>query len=98
MKLEELPPHLREAATSMQKLGGDAYAKARAKFLDALAQHTGDVDKAKQQAEDVLEQARSKSAGFLEQARAKSEQLLKQAQATSEGLLKKAKDQLEKKK
>ncbi|MGO8969487.1 MAG: hypothetical protein ACLQDQ_07935 [Myxococcaceae bacterium] len=97
MKLEDLPPNLRDAATSMQKLAGDAYSQARAKFLDALAQHTGDVDKAKQQAEELLEQARSKSSGFFEQARAKSEQILKQAQATSEDLLKKAKEQLDKK-
>jgi|GEM_PF-4649277 len=97
MKLEELPPELREAATSMQKLAGDAYEKARAKFLDALATHTGDVDKARQQAEDVLHQARSKSVGFLQQARAKSEQLLKQAQTKSEQLLQQAKEQLTKK-
>lgn len=98
MKLEDLPPQLRDTATSMQKLAGDAYKKARATFLDALAEHTGDVDKAKQNAEDLLEQARSKSASFVEQARAKSEQFLKQAQAESEDLMKKAKDQLDKKK
>ncbi|MGO9832101.1 MAG: hypothetical protein ACLPJH_18365 [Myxococcaceae bacterium] len=97
MKLEDLPPHLRDAAASMQTLAGDAYGKARAKFLDALAQHTGDLDKAKQQAEDILEQARSKSSGFLEKARAKSEQVLTQAQGKSEDFLKKAKEQLEKK-
>ncbi len=98
MKLEDLPPQLRDAATSLQKLAGDAYDKARAKFLEGLADHTGDVDKAKQNAEDLLEQARSKSASFVEQARVKSQQFLKQAQATSEDLLKKAKDQLDKKK
>jgi len=96
MKLEDLPPQLRDAANSMQKLAGDAYGKARAKFLDALAEHTGDVDKAKQHMEGLLEQARSKSGGFLEQARAKSEELLKQAQAKSGDLLNKAKEQLKK--
>jgi hypothetical protein len=93
MKLEDLPPQLRDAATSMQKLGGDAYATARKKFLDALAQHTGDAEQAKQQAE-TLDQAGPKPAGPFDHARAKSEQLLKQAQVTSDELLQKAKDKL----
>lgn len=97
MKLEELPPELRDAATSMQKLAGDAYTKARENFLASLAKHTGDVDKAKKQAEDLLEQARHKSAGFFDQARAKSEELLKQAEAKSQDLLNKAKDKLRQK-
>lgn len=29
MKLEDLPPELRDAANSMPKLGGEAYASAR---------------------------------------------------------------------
>jgi hypothetical protein len=97
MKLEDLPPNLREAATSMQTLAGDAYATARGKFLEALAKHTGDVEKAKQQVEDVLDQARNKSGGVLDEARAKSEQLLKQAQARSDELIRKAKGKLDKK-
>jgi cell division septum initiation protein DivIVA len=97
MKLEDLPPQLRDAANAMQKLGGDAYATARKKFLDALAEHTGDVDKAKQAADDVLEQARTTSGDVFARARAKSEQLLKQAQAKSDELVQKAKEKLEKK-
>ena len=57
MKLEDLPPQLRDAANQMQKLGGDAYATARKKFLDGLAAHTGDLDKAQQSADELLEQA-----------------------------------------
>lgn len=81
----------------MQKLGGEAYASARKNFLEALAEHTGDVNSAKQQAEEVLGQARAKSRCLLAQARSNSEALLKQAQAKSDELMQKAKGKLEKK-
>ena len=97
MKLEDLPPQLRDAANAMQKLGSEAYATARKEFLDALAEHTGDVNKAKQAADDVLQQARTTSGDVFARARAKSDQVLKQAQAKSDELVQKAKDKLEKK-
>lgn len=97
MKLEDLPPQLRDAANAMQKLGGDAYASARKKFLDALAAHTGDLDQAQKSADEVLEQARTASSDVFERARAKSEEFLKKAQAKSDELVQKAKDKLDKK-
>jgi cell division septum initiation protein DivIVA len=97
MKLEDLPPQLRDAANQMQKLGGEAYATARKKFLDGLAAHTGDLDKAQQSADELLEQARTTSSDVFARARAKSEELLKKAQAKSDELVQKAKDKLEKK-
>jgi len=97
MKLEDLPTQLRDAANAAQKLGGDAYATARKKFLDALAAHTGDLDKAQQSADELLEQARTASGDVFARARAKSEELLNKAGAKSEELVQKAKDKLEKK-
>ena len=97
MKLEDLPPQLRDAATSLESLAGDAYTSARKKFLDALAAHTGDAEKAKRQADELLQQARAKSAGVFGQARAKAEQLLKQAQTETGDLIDKAREKLNKK-
>ena len=78
-------------------MGGEAYAGARKKFLEALAEHTGEAHNAKEAAEEILGQARAKSLSLLEQARSKSEAMLKGAQAKSDELLQKAKAKLEKK-